>query len=229
MNIQRIVGLVICFFIISNPAFSQQQKDTVSDFRQFLFPEFSEGVVYLKDGTVARVKLNYDEVWDQMQFIEADKVIMKIAEPEKVVKIIVSNRTFVYLKNYFVEVISEGPVSLYSRIHQQKIVKKASGYGGSSATTSVQSVSTFTGGDRTNGALANNDAISYIKDVTLYLSVKGKTKIITSLNDLVKCFPLKSDLIQKEIVKENTLYNSIESVKKLIDWINSNGIENQIN
>ena len=105
-------------------------------------------------------------------------------------------------------------------------MKKASGYGGSSATTSVQSVSTFTGGDRTNGALANNDAISYTKDMTFYLSVIGKTKVITSLHDLVKSFPSKKVLIQKELAKEETQFSSIESVKKLIDWINQNAIEN---
>lgn len=225
MNIQRIVRLIICFFIISNPVFSQQKKDTVSGSPEFLFPEFTDGSVFLKDGTEAKVKLNYDAVWDQMQFMEADKVIMTIADPEKVVKIVISNRTFVYLKNNFVEVICQGPVSLYVRIHEQRIVKKASGYGGSSATTSVQSVSTFTGGDRSNGSLMNNDAVSYSKDMTLYLTVKGKTRVITNLNDLVKCFPLKKDLIKNESEKEQTQYNSIESVKKIVDWINQNAIE----
>jgi len=218
--------LLICFFLFSNLVFSQQKKDTVSDSPQFLFPQFTDGAVFMKDGTVARVKLNYDAVWDQMQFMGTDNVIMTIANPEKVIKIEISKRTFVYMKNYFVEVISVGNVSLYARIHQQRIVKKASGYGGTSTASSVQSVTTFTGGDRTNGALAINDDVSYKKDVTLYISIKEKTKVISSLNDLVRSFPSKKDLVKKELEKEDTQYSSIESVKKLIDWVNANGIEN---
>jgi hypothetical protein len=217
--------LLICFFLFSNLVFSQQKKDTVTGSPQFLLPQFTEGDVYMKDGSMARVKLNYDAVWDQMQFIGNDNVIMTIANPENVIKIEIATRTFVYVKNNFAEVISVGPVSLYARIHQQRIVKKASAYGGTTTASSVQSVNTFTGGDRTNPSLVNDDVVTYTKDVTLYITINGKTKVVSSLNDLVKNFPSKKDLVQKELEKENTQYSSIESVKKLIGWINVNGIE----
>jgi hypothetical protein len=225
MNIMRNITFLICLFFFSNQVFSQQKKDTVSGSPQFLFPQFTDGTVMMKDGTVAHVKLNYDAVWDQMQFLGDNKAIMTIANPENVIKVEIAKRTFVFMMNYFAEEIVVGPVSLYVRIHQLRIVKKASGYGGTSSASSVQSVNSFTGGDKTNGALTNNDDVSYTKDITYYLSIKGKTKVISSLNNLVKSFPSQKDLVQKELNKEDPQFSSIESIKKIIVWINANGIE----
>jgi hypothetical protein len=215
---------LICFLLFSNLVFAQQKRDSTTSSTRFLFPQFTDGVVVMKDGNVSGGKLNYDTSTDQMQFLGADNAILQIAEPEKVVKVVIANRTFVFLKNYFVEVIIDGPVLLYSRIHEQRIAEKVGAYGGSSPASSIQTVSTLFSGDGTINRLTANEDVTYRKELILSVSVKGKMRIISVQNDLLKCFSSKKELIQQEMDKQKTKISSLESTKKIIEWINTNGI-----
>ena len=206
--------LLICFLLISNLSFSQPQKDSILTSTRFLFPQFTDGKVILKDGVVVSAKLNYDTFTDQMQFMGANNVVMNISEPEKVINVVILNRTFSYLKNYFVEDISNGAVTLSTRLHQQQIAEKNGAYGGSSPATSIQSISSLYQGDGTVNKLSSNETVSYNKTLTFYITVNGKTKIVFNQNDFLKCFPSKKDVIKQEIDKENCKFSSVESVKK---------------
>jgi hypothetical protein len=217
--------LLICFLLISILSFSQPQKDSVLTSTRFLFPQFTDGKVILKDGVVASAKLNYDTFTDQMQFMGANNVVMNISEPEKVINVVILNRTFSYLKNYFVEDISIGTVTLSMRLHQQQIAEKNGAYGGSSPATSIQSISSLYQGDGTVNKLSSNETVSYNRTLTFYITVNGKTKIVFNQNDFLKCFPSKKDVIKQEIDKENCKFSSVESVKKIVDWMNKNGIK----
>ena len=217
--------LLICFLLISNLSFSQPQKDSILTSTRFLFPQFTDGKVILKDGVVVSAKLNYDTFTDQMQFMGANNVVMNISEPEKVINVVILNRTFSYLKNYFVEDISNGTVTLSTRLHQQQIAEKNGAYGGSSPATSIQSISSLYQGDGTVNKLSSNETVSYNRTLTFYITVNGKTKIVFNQNDFLKCFPSKKDVIKQEIDKENCKFSSVESVKKIVDWMNKNGIK----
>lgn len=211
--------------LISNLTFSQPQKDSVLTSTRFLFPQFTDGKVILKDGVVASAKLNYDTFTDQMQFMGANNVVMNISEPEKVINVVILNRTFSYLKNYFVEQISEGVITLSTRLHQERIAEKNGAYGGASPATSIQTISSLYQGDGTVNKLSSNESVSYNKMLIFYITINGKTKIVLNQSDFLKCFPSKKDLIKQEIDKENCKFTSVESVKKIVDWMNANGMK----
>jgi len=215
--------LLICLLLISNLTFSQQRTETASE---FLFLNFTSGIVMLKDNSVVNTKLNYDTFTNQMLYMGADSVLMTFAEPEKVIQVSISNRNFFYVKNYFVELLTDGPVLLYSRIHNEKIAEKAGAYGGASPATNVQtvsSVSSVTG--RVTKMSSVNEDVSYVKSIIFYVTINDKTRIVMSQSDFLKCFPSKKDFIKSEIEKQNTKFNSVESVKKLVDWMNTSGIK----
>lgn len=217
--------LLICFLFISTLSFSQSKSDTVTVNSKFLFPQFTDGKVVLKDGTVAGGKLNYDTSIDQMQFLGAKDVVLNIAEPNKVAMVIIQNRNFIYLKDFFVEQLSDGPVNLYTRLHQGQLVEKIGAYGGASAVSSIKSLSSVDTGNGYYQELKSNDKVTYTKSLTYYVTVNGKTKIVYDQNDFLKCFPSKKDLVKQEIDKENCKFTSVESVKKIVDWMNTNGIK----
>ena len=73
--------------------------------------------------------------------------------------------------------------------------------------------------------MSNNEEITFTKTLIFYVTNSGKTRIVLNQNDLLKCFSSKKELINQELEKQNTKFNSIESVKKIIDWINANGIK----
>ncbi|MDP4290024.1 MAG: hypothetical protein Q8908_03000 [Bacteroidota bacterium] len=224
MKITRNVFLLVCFLLLSNLAFSQQEIDTASLSPRFIFPHFTDGTVSFKDGNVVNVKLNYDTFTDQMQFLANDNSMLQIAEPEKVIKVVISNRTFIYYQDSFIEEIINGPVSLYARLHQERIAEKVGAYGGASPAGSIQSYSSYSG-DGNVTKLSSAEAVSYKSDYTFFVSSKGKIRIVAIQKDLLKCFSSNKDLIQQEMVKEKTKFNSIESAKKIIEWINANGIK----
>lgn len=217
--------LYISFLLISTLSYSQSNSDSVQVSSQFLFPQFTEGKVVLKDGTVAAGKLNYDTFLDQMQFMGVNNVVMNIAEPNKVVIITIQDRNFIYLKDYFVEQLSDGPVKLYARLHQSQLVEKIGAYGGASAVSSIKSLSSVDNGNGNYQQLKSNDKVSYTKSLTYYVTINGKTKIVYDQNDFLKCFPSKKVLVKQEIDKENCKFASAEAVKKIVDWMNTNGIK----
>ena len=94
-----------------------------------------------------------------MQFLGAKDEILYLSNPEKILRVDISNRTFIYLKNYFVETISEGPVSLYLRIHVTRTVKKVGAYGGESSVSSIGSYSAYYGNDGTITRLSPNEKV----------------------------------------------------------------------
>ena len=217
-------SLIMCLLLISNFTFSQQKKDTASE---FLFPKFTSGLVMLKDNVTINTKLNYDTFTDQMLYMGADSVVMTFAEPEKVIQVSILNRNFLYVKNYFVELLTDGPVILYSRIHHEKIAEKTGAYGGASPATSIQTVSNlYSVTGRQNKFSGVSEDVSYIKSVIFYVTIDDKTRTVLNQSDFLKCFSSKKEIIKKEIEKQNTKFNSVESVKKLVDWMNVNGIKN---
>jgi len=217
--------LFICFLLISALSYSQSNSDTATVNTQFLFPQFTEGKVVLKDGTVAAGKLNYDTFIDQMQFMGVNNEVMNIAEPKKVVIVTIQDRNFIYLKDYFVEQLSDGPVKLYARLHQSQLVEKIGAYGGASAVSSIKSLSSVDNGNGNYQLLKSNDKVTYTKSLTYYVTINGKTKIVFDQGDFLKCFPSKKDLVKQEIDKEKCKFTSVDSVKKIVDWMNTNGIK----
>jgi len=222
--------LIFCLLLISTLSYSQSNRDkvtfdTVNLNSNFLFPQFTDGKVVLKDGTVAGGKLNYNASIDQMQFIGAKDVVLNIAEPNKVAMVIIQDRNFIYLKDFFVEQLSDGTVKLYARLHQDQLVEKIGAYGGATAVANIKSLSSVNSGTGNYLELKSDEKVTYTKTLTYYVTVNGKTKIVYDQNDFLKCFPSKKDLVKKEIEKENCKFTSVESVKKIVDWMNANGIK----
>lgn len=217
--------LLICFLLISNLVFSQQRKDTVLNSTRFLFPEFTDGVVSMKDGQQLGAKLNYDTSLDQMQFLGANNEILYLGEPDKLFKVVIANRTFITIKNYFVESIAIGPVSLYLRVHQKRNTVKIGAYGGESQLSSIGNLTSVKLNEGTTTKLAANEKVSYKSDLFFYVMINGKTKIVLNQKELLKCFPSNKELLKKEMETQNTNFNSVDSIKKIIDWINEKGIK----
>lgn len=227
MGIKLHYTLFIFYLLISNLAFAQQKNDTAAfDASNYLFPKFTDGIITMKDGSEAGGKLNYNTLLDEMQFIGDKNEILSFADPSKVVKVVIANRNFLYLKNYFVELIDQGNVSLFSRIHVKRWAEKIGAYGGTSSTSSIESVSSYSSGYGTTTKLSPNEKVSFQTELIFYVMFNnGKIKMVANKNDLLKCFASNKEIIKQEMERQNTKFNSIESVKKIIGWINANGIK----
>ena len=217
---------LICFLLISNLVFSQQKSDTASLGSQFLFPQFTEGVIVLAYGNVCRGKLNYDTSLEQLNFLGTKNEILAIADPAKVIKVSIANRDFIYIKDFLVEIISTGSVSLRLRVHQKRTAEKIGAYGGVSPSASIESLSSVKLSDGTYAKLSPHEMVSFKNELFFYLLHNGKTKLVYNQKELLKCFPSNKALLKQEIERQHTKFDSIDSMKKIVDWINANGIIN---
>lgn len=225
MKIKLYYALVIIFLLISNLVVSQPHYDSTTVSSEYLFPQYTDGIVLSNNGTVFKGKLNYDTSSDQMKFIDTNNEIMYLSEPDNVKKVTIANRNFIYFKKYFVEIISEGPVCLGLRIHEKQYREKNVAYGGSSATSSVQSVFSISLQGGIDHKLSSNDKVRFVSEFIFYVMNNGKSRIVLNKNDLLKCFPLNKEIIKQEIGKQHTNFSSDDSMKKMIHWINANGIK----
>lgn len=215
---------IACLFI-SNLVFSQTKSDIEFDASYYLLPQFTDGIIKMKDGNAAGGKLNYNTVVDEMQFISVKNEILSLADPSKVVQVVIGDRKFYYLKNYFFELVAEGNILLYSRIHVKRFEEKVGAYGGSSSTSSITSVSSYTTDNGTLTKLSAGVKVSLQTEIIYYIALNGKYKLVLAKNDLFKLFPANKDLIKQEMEKQNIQFDSVDSFKKIIDWINTKGIK----
>jgi hypothetical protein len=202
--------LIIACLLYSTLAYSQTKSDLVIDTTSFLLPKFVDGTMKMKDGNMAGGKMNYNTVLDEMQFISDKNEILSVSDPSAVTLVVIGDRKFYYLKSYFFELVADGNILLFSRIHVKRFEEKIGAYGGTSSTSSITSVSSYT---------------SDIGTVIYYIAVNGKYKLVLTKNDLFKLFPANKDLIKQEMEKENIKFEVVDSFKKIIDWINAKGIK----
>jgi len=217
--------LIFACLLFSNLAFSQTKSDVTFDPSYFLLPKFTDGLIKMKDGNLASGKLNYNTVVDEMQFIGDKNEILSVADPSQVVLITIGDRKFYYLKNYFFELVADGNILLFSRIHVKRFEEKIGAYGGTSSTSSITSVSSYTSDNGTLTKLNAGVKVSLQTEVVYYIALNGKYKLVLTKNDLFKLFPANKDQIKQEMDKQNIQFDSVDSFKKIIDFINTKGIK----
>ena len=81
----------------------------------FMYAEFTNGIIILKDGSVVGAKLNYNRVLGQMLFIKGEKTLA-IANPGGLESIIISSDTFNYCDyGYLKKLTHLSGVNLYTK------------------------------------------------------------------------------------------------------------------
>jgi hypothetical protein len=106
----------------------------------YVSPVFKNGTVFLKDGTVTNMKLNYNFLLDEMHFIGNDNDTLAIAEPALIKYIVIDSMEFLFEKGYLTGLFTAGKYKLALRQQMIQLPDKTrSGYdiatGSSSITT----------------------------------------------------------------------------------------------
>lgn len=163
---------------------------------------------------------------DQMQFLDKNNLKIAFAEPQKVLMIEITDRKFYYIKKHFVELIYDDLVPLYVRFHQEVISDKNVDFGYESSGSRIQTVSSvYIRNDTAIRTSKLDEDLLFLKTYFFYVTNKGKTRTVLNKKELLKCFSSKKGLILNQLEKQKTNFNSIESVRKIIEWINVNGIK----
>jgi len=117
------------------------QTNSKGNFLQYLFPDFTKGLVRMKTGNSYNAVLNYNTVTENMVW-EKDGKLLDLTNMESVDTVFLQNRKFVPSNEVFFEVLVKAPISLFIQ-HKSNLVQAGSpaGYGTTSQTSSIKNIS----------------------------------------------------------------------------------------
>ncbi len=197
-NKNLLLAVFLFVFISANAQLGP--KDKVLE-PQYLFENFTQGFVYLKNDTIITVPLNLNTLNQEILF-KKDAVTLKLDMPNKIDSVVIDNRVFIPYGKMFYEFIYGSKLKLLVQNKTRWDTKSLAGYGHSKlASTTVQS--NFIQGGSIE-ALDSGVEIEYHDDSSFYISNDNALLTASKLKNYTEMFPEMKDVI-RTFVKDNKL------------------------
>ena len=187
----------------------------------YVFPEFTEGIVLMKDGTKQVEELNYNALSENFAF-KKDENILALSKSviNKIDTIYIANSKFIRKDNVFLELLLKSDVELYLeyKCNLESSTEASSGYGGTSQTTSGRTVSSIE--NRGNLYDLELPEMYKVKPYKQYWINKDSTiTVMKSLSQLKKRYKDQKKDIKTYKKSNNIDFNMPQSVVKLIEHL----------
>lgn len=180
----------------------------------YLFPEFTNGYVYYKDGRIFHVPLNYNLFNGQFLFIDNDNIKKEFSNPDMVTSLKIGERIFLPVSNKETAELIQSEPKILLQYSGTKKVKKDLTYGGKTETASVDSYSNLIYGSGDNEANTFLGKIKY----KFYIEIDKRLKSFSSEKQFLKIFPKHKAQLKQYIDGYKIDFNSIGGVTKLCNY-----------
>ena len=193
--------------------------DAIPNNDKYAYPEFIIGTVYFKNGEHYPGKLNYNSLFQEMQFIDRKGDTLSLAEPATIKLIVINTDSFFYDGGYLKLTASYGkiklgPKELIAFTDRQKL----GGYGGESSARidtykSIQDGSTFK-------ELVAREVLTFVKKTVFYIGDEFHHFKQAKKKNMLDFYPSKGREV-KSYLKENKVdFSNEEDLKKMIVFLN---------
>lgn len=188
---------------------------------QYLFADFQNGKVIMRDSKIINSKLNYNFLTDEILFIDAKGTIMALANPHEVTDVYIGNRWFITTNKGYFEVIEKGTVSLlYKWICNFTDAGKEGALGIAKDAPGMYQMNQISFDARTWRLDVDKEAVVTVK-VIPYLRIKSKNVLIKGGKDFLKAFPGKRNEIKMYIDKNPVDFRIETDLRRLTKYCNS--------
>lgn len=184
----------------------------------YLFDEFTEGTVLLKNRSVVKTKFNLDLFHDKFLYMDGEE-IMEMTDFSNVSVVTIGGRTFVPQGKSLYELIElDGENSLLVKRHRKKNpMGKKGAYDQILHGSSAQSIDpeyyspslTKRGGEEVMNILSDNK---------YGLLSGGKFRAFSDKRSFLKLFPARKQSLESYINNENILFSEVEDVIQLVKF-----------
>lgn len=212
----RVFRAVLVLMLLIIALNLQAQLDTVSNPAQFVFPEFSVGVVKMKTGEKVILNLNYNILTEKMVFKQKNK-IYDIVNPNTIDTVYIHEVKFVPMGKVFYEVLVSGPSSLfYQHAGNLKKPSRPAAYGGTTEVSSSTYINNLPLGndvyrmEKNKEVVVEDKSVIWIRKNNLMYAVTDKKHLFAALTD--KKEELKQ-YIRKNEVKIDNPYQMTDLIK----------------
>jgi hypothetical protein len=220
IQIKSFFKVVVIIILFSTPLLVSSQANKNGSMPQFLFDEFTDCNVLMKNGQVQTPLLNYNTISEKMVFTRDNKYY-DLTNPEMVDTVYIQNRKFVPVGKMFYEALFFGPVSLYVQ-HKGSLLPagKAVGYGGTSQVASTNYISSIKLSDtQVNLPIPGDYEVKISTDY--WIQKENNWFDFNNEKQFLKLFPDKEAKL-KSFIKENRIkFNRQDDLIKLVKYCSS--------
>ena len=210
------ITFILLSFLFSFHVFAQkpENKDSSSP---YLFPEFIQGKVKLKNGGEANTLLNYYIVSQEMIFEQQGNRLV-LAELETIDTVLIAGRKFIPVEKVFCEVLTTTSVSLLAK-HSASLIHGGAPVSYGDKSNFATSLSDISSAGRVYG-LKLPDNYTTLPRTEYFLKKKGKYYEANNIKQILRVFPGKEDAIKEFITSNNIDLKKQEDLVKLILFCN---------
>jgi len=217
IRLKRIIFAIVLWL---NAIQLMTQTNSNNSLSQYLYPEFSQSIVKLKNGQSKKTIMNYNTFTEKMVF-EQDNKLMDLIGVELIDTVFMQKNKFVPVGEIFHEVVLTGPISLYIQ-HKGNIMPagKPGAYGGTSMTSSTQSYSGISSGTGNYYNLKLPSDVAVKVDPIYWVKKDNDMFSFITKKQFLKIFPDKSVEIKQYIKKNRIKFYNRDHLIQLINYCN---------
>lgn len=210
----------ILFMVLPLIAFPQKTI-TVS---HYVFPEFQEGVVLMKNGVRNNVKLNYNAASEEVVFDDNGNKLAIVDEIlPQIDTVFIADEKFIRQNNKFVKIMIDNlSINLFVE-HKCRVTPpgKPAAYGGTSQTSSSTSYSSIISGGRMYD-LELPDDYKVAPYNVFWINRNGKLQSFSNIGQLKKIYRDKKKLIDDYLKKNDVKLTDEKSIRDAIIYMENN-------
>lgn len=182
----------------------------------YLYPEFTAGFVFFRDGLVTAGKLNYNTLVNEMHFIGERGDTLALANEKTIKFILVGADTFYFGDFYLRQIATSESVKLLSMQHLKVLDKQKIGaYDQPTSNSSISSYNSYTNGLMRYKINVKEDILMN-REIRYYFGDRFNRFFPATKKNLLRMFAKDSSPIEDIVRKLKTDFNKGEDLTKLV-------------
>lgn len=185
----------------------------------FLYPDFTNGKVFLRDGSKTEAKLNYNRLVDEMHFVSAKGDTLALDKEETIEYVVIRSDTFYYDRGY-VKLLSSGTMAKLGIRQTWKITdtRQVGAYNSTNNSIGVLSYVSVNEGGRLYDLTVNEDVI-LTKIERYYFADNFNNFVVADRASLLGLFPKQQNSLSKYLKDNKVSFSNREHLEKLMGYL----------
>ena len=186
---------------------------------RYLYPEFVQGKIVLKNDKSSSCMVNYNMLQDEIEFLQGADTL-SIVKKKDLKYIIVDNDTFIYNSGY-VKFVSGQDLKIYSKdkFYLKEILKKGA-MGTVNRSAAIETTSSMANQTMSYDLVVSEDYV-YRREVSYYITTSSGSLEQLKKQDILNLFSNHKSDIQKYLKDNKIDFQKQEDVIKLAGYLSA--------
>jgi len=186
--------------------------------KAYRFPNFTNGHVYFRDGTMSAAKLNYNFLNKELEFISPNGDTLAIVKEQalNIKNIIIDSITFYYYDGYLEEMAHNEDGKLLKRqFYQIKGSEKIGAYNLASTSSAIDSYSSYTDQNGQSRTLTVRENLTLVIATEYFFGDKYTVVLRATKKNMLDLYPKKKIQIESYLRNNNVNFTNGTDLLKL--------------